>query len=213
MIGLFFLTCLFSAIGCSQEPEDPAWFQSTTTGDVFKSVELITKINDVNSLFDLYKMKREYILRGGESKEIMASLDLRSSQLVKEAETVPAIPGKIDFVAWDIRRLEAGKYEVSGYFVVTGKMDQDWRCKFVAKVDDNDVDMLPPECRKSKRIRHKLYPKTSTWDVGEHKILRQVFDFQSIPYEIFGIFYLYPEKTYGNKFDYGWYVDTEKPKQ
>jgi len=133
--------------------------------------------------------------------------------MVKDADTVPAIPGKIDFVAWDIRRLEEGKYEVSGYFVVIGKLDRDWRCKFVAIVDDNDLDMLPSECRKSKRIIHRLYPKTSTWDIGEHKILRRIFEFKPIPYKIHGIFSLYPENTWANKFEYGWYVDTEKPEK
>jgi len=79
----------------------------------------------------------------------------------------------------------------------------------VAKVDDSHVDRLPPDSRKEKRLRYKMAPETSTWEVGEHKIVSHIFNFQPIPYEIFGVFYLYPEGTYGDTFEYGWFADPD----
>ena len=209
MIGLSLLICLFFAIGCSQQPEDPAWFQSTMSGDALKGVELITKINDVSSLFDLYKMKREYILRGGESRDIMMELDRRRDQLEKEAKSFPAIPGKLDFLGWDIDKVDGNRYRVSCYFVVTGKMDHDWIFKLLAKVDEKDASMLPPENQKSGRVKWQVYPKTSTWDPGEHKIISKIVDLKPIPYNIYARFFIWPEGIYQDVFFYGWFADPD----
>ena len=209
LTGFCVLFLVLSAASCSRAPEDPAWFQSTTSGDTLDSTKLIEKISQVDSLFNLYDMKREYVLRGGESGEIMEALDQRRDQLVKEAEAFPAIPDKLDFFGWDIDKVDGNKYRISCYFVVTSKMERDWILKIVGKVDEKHVPMLSPENQKAKRVKWQLYPKTSTWDPGEHKILSQVVDLQPIPYRIGAVFFIYPEKKYRKAFSYGWFADVD----
>jgi len=221
MIGLSFFICLFFAIGCSQQPEDPAWYQSTTSGDTLESKELITKINDVNSLFDLYEMRQEYVLRGGDSSDIMMELDRRRDQLVESAETFPAIPGKLDFLGWNIQWAgvdpdrqgseDTEKYRISGYFVVTGKMDRDWIWKIMTKVDEKDASVLPPDRQKCRYVNWQVHPKTSTWEPGEHHVVSTVMELKPVPYYIFATMFIYPELINHGAFDYGWFVDPDLP--
>lgn len=207
VLAISFLT----VSGCGPKPneEEPDWFRSTSTGKNLTDQTLLTKIDSTYDLFTLYRMKRQYVMRGGKSQAIVKALDERRNEIVDAHDRQTAIPDKLDFIDWEIRRVADGSYEVSAYFVVTGKMDRDWRCKLVAKVDDSHVDKLPPDSRKEKRLRYKLTPETSTWEVGEHKILSHIFDFQPIPYKIFGVFSLYPEGTYGDMFEYGWFADPD----
>ena len=193
--------------GCSREPGETAWFQSTETGGTLTEDQLRAEINRTDSLFDLYDMKREYILRGGDSREIMAELNSRRDQLVEEAEAEPAIEEKLDFLGWNIEKIDRGRYRVSCYFVVTGKMERDWILKLLAKVDKQHIPMLPPEWQKAERIRWQVFPKTSTWEPGEHKIISEIVELESIPYNIYARFYLYPEKIFQDPFFYGWFAD------
>jgi hypothetical protein len=209
LTGFCVLFLVLSAASCSRAPEDPAWFQSTTSGDTLTSAQLGERINRTDSLFDLFDMKREYILRGGDSEKIMIALDKRRDQLTEEAEAFPAIPDKLDFLGWDIKKLEENKYRISCYFVVTGKMDRDWILKIISTVDEKHAHLLPPDNQKSKRIAWKVYPKTSTWDPGEHKILSEIVELQPIPYNIFARFFLYPEKINHDVFHYGWFADPD----
>ena len=195
--------------GCSRAPEDPAWFQSTTSGDTLTSAQLGERINRTDSLFDLFDMKREYILRGGESEKIMIALDKRRDQLTEVAEAFPAIPDKLDFLGWDIDKMDNNKYRISCYFVVTGNMDRDWIFKLIAKVDEKHAHMLPPENQKGRRIKWQVYPKTSTWDPGEHKIISELVELQSIPYNISARFFLWPEGECQKPFSYGWFADPD----
>jgi len=207
--GCCFLLLVFSIAGCSQAPEDPAWFQSTTSGDTLNSAQLTSKIKATDSLFDLYDMKREYILRGGDSRDIMVELDRRRDKLVEEVEAFPAIPGKLDFLGWDIDKMDNNKYRISCYFVVVGKMDKDWIFKLLAKVDEKHAPLLPPENQKSQRVKWQVYPKTSTWDPGEHKIIYELVELQPIPYNIYARFFIWPENIYQDVFSYGWFADPD----
>jgi hypothetical protein len=209
LIGFGALFLVFSAVNCSRAPEDPAWFQSTTSGDTLSGNQLTEKITREDSLFNLYDMKREYILRGGESRDIMKELDQRRDQLVKDAEVFPAIPGKLDFLGWNIDKMDNNKYRISCYFVVVGKMDKDWIFKLLAKVDEKHAPMLPPENQKSRQVKWQVYPKTSTWDPGEHKIIYELVELQPIPYNISARFFIWPENIYQDVFSYGWFADPD----
>ena len=199
----------WTAGGCSRAPEEPAWFQETATGHFLESDQVLSKISKVDSLFELYRMKREYILRGGDSKDVMQSLDERRDQLVGKAPTFPAIPGKLDFCGWDIEKVGDNEYQVFGYFVVTGKMDRDWILKIMANVDDKHIQMLPLEQQKAGRAKWQVYPKTSTWDVGEHHILGEIIELRPIPYHISARFFLWPELINQDVFSYGWFADPD----
>ncbi|MDP8215657.1 MAG: hypothetical protein RAO92_10565 [Candidatus Euphemobacter frigidus] len=209
LIGFCVLFLVLSAESCSRAPEDPAWFQSTTSGDTLSSNQLTKKINQEDSLFNLYDMKREYILRGGESREVMVALDKRRDQLTEAAEIFPAIPEKLNFLGWDIDKVDGNKYRISCYFVVVGKMDRDWIFKLLAKVDEKHVPMLAPENQKSRRVKWQVYPKTSTWDPGEHKIISEIVELQPIPYFICARMFLYPEFIHHGVFNYGWFADPD----
>jgi len=209
LTGFCVLFLVLSAASCSRAPEDPAWFQSTTSGDTLTSAQLGERINRTDSLFDLFDMKREYILRGGESEKIMIALDKRRDKLTEAADTFPAIPDKLDFLGWDIDKMDNNKYRISCYFVVVGKMDKNWIFKLLAKVDEKHAPMLPPENQKGRRMKWQLYPKPSTWDPGEHKILSELVELQPIPYNIYGRFFLWPEGKYQDVFSYGWFADPD----
>ena len=209
LTGFCVLFLVLSAASCSRAPEDPAWFQSTTSGDPLSSNRLTEKINHTDSLFDLYEMKREYILRGGESGDIMKELNQRRDQLVKKAEAFPAIPGKLDFFGWDIDKVDGNKYRISCYFVVTGKMERDWIFKLIGKVDEKHAHLLPPENQKYRSVKWQEYPKTSTWDPGEHKIISEIVELQPIPYNIYARFFIWPENKYQDVFSYGWFADPD----
>jgi len=211
------LTCIVLAclviwpIGCGsgQAPEEAEWYQSTATGKSLSDDQLLAKITRESNLFRLYEMKRSYIMGGGKSQAIVKALDARRDELVAARELSEAIPGKVDFVDWNIKKQDDGTHLVSAYLVVKNKPERDWRMKFIANVDEQHVDMLPPDSRAAKRLRHKINPETSTWEPGEHKILSQVFNFKAIPYEICGVFYLYPDGVYGETFKYGWFADPD----
>lgn len=209
LAGICLVFLMVSATSCSRAPDDPAWFQSTTSGDTLSSDQLTEKLHKTDSLFQLYDMKREYILRGGDSRKIMEVMDKRRDQLAENSEVFPAIPDKLDFLGWDITKIGGAKYRISCYLVVTGEIDRDWILKIVGSVDEEHASLLPPKNQKSKRIKWQLYPKTSTWDFGEHKILSKVVDLQPIPYNISAVFLLYPEKKYGKAFRYGWFADVD----
>lgn len=200
---------VLTGISCSRVPENPAWFQSTATGDALKLDQLTAKINQTDSLFDLFKMKYEYILRGGDSQEVMMALDRRRDQLVEETEAFPAIPEKLDFLGWDIEKVDDHRYRISGYFVVRGKMDRDWTFRIMTKVDDQHVPLLPVERQKAKYINWQIFPKTSTWDIGEHKVLSTIMQLEPIPYYIYARMYLYPEYINQADFAYGWFTDPD----
>jgi len=198
-------------VSCSRAPEDPAWFQSTATGEALGPDQLAEKIERIDSLFDLYDMKREYILRGGDSRVVMEEMDHRRDQLVEAAEAFPAIPEKLDFLGWDIEKVDARRYRISGYFVVKGEMERDWIFKIMTKVDDQHVSLLPPERQEMKYINWQIYPKTSTWEPGEHHILSTVMELQPIPYYIYARMFYWPERINHGVFTYGWFADPNLP--
>lgn len=205
---------IFSAsalVGCSRAPEDPAWFQSTDTGKSLDPEELAAKIGRTDSLFDLYDMKREYILRGGDSREIMAELDRRRDELVEATEVIPAVPEKLDFLGWEIEKIGGRRYRISGYFIGRAEMDKDWVWKIMTKVDDQHVSLLPPERQEMKYINWQVYPKTSTWDPGEHHILSTVMELEAIPYYIYARMIFWPERINHEVFTYGWFADPGLP--
>ncbi len=207
---VFFMILLgCGGIACSRTPEEPSWFQATSSGETLDGARLTAIIRQTDSLFDLYDMKREYILRGGDSPEIMQELDRRRDQLAATIERFSAIPGKLDFLGWDIRKVAGNRYRISCYFVVVGKMDRDWILKLMAKVDEKHAHLLPPENQVDGRMRWQVYPKTSTWDPGEHKIIAEIVELQPIPYDIFARFFLWPEDTYQDAFSYGWFADPD----
>ncbi len=197
------------AAGCSRAPEAPAWFQSTTSGDILDEDQIRTRINRTDSLFELYRMKREYILCGGDSREVMEALDARRDQVAEEIKAFPAIPDKLDFLGWDIEKAGDRKYRVSCYFVVRGKMDRDWILNLMAKVDEKDAHMLPPENQQDGRCKWQAFLKTSTWDVGEHQIATQFIDLQPVPYYIFARFFIWPDDIWHDVFSYGWFADPD----
>lgn len=199
--------------GCSRAPEEPAWFQSTASGDILDEDQIRTRISRTDSLFELYRMKREYILCGGDSREVMEVLDARRDQVAGEIEAFSAIPGKLDFLGWDIEKVATGKYRVSCYFVVTGKMERDWILKIIARVDDQHVSHLPPESQEAGQVRWQAFPKTTTWDVGEHQIISEFIELGPIPYEIFARFFAWPEDIYHEVFSYGWFADPDSAEQ
>jgi len=209
LLGLGIFLSALSGVGCSRAPEDPAWFQSTTLGDTLADNRLVEKINQTDSLFKIYSMKREYILRGGESRGIMSALNRRRDQLVKATESFTVIPGKLDFFGWDIDKVDDNKYRISCYFIVTGKMERNWTFKLVGKVDEKQAHLLPPENQKHRSVKWQVYSKTSTWDPGEHKIISKIVELQPVPYDISAVFYIYPEKKYGKPFLYGWFADVD----
>jgi len=204
---LIILGGILSGCGTDFRSEDAQWFQNTESGKALPGKEITDRINQENNLFSLYEMKRAYIMSGGKSQAIVKALDKRRDGLVEAKETEEAIPGKVDFIDWDISRLDDGRYMASAYFIVKEKPDRDWRMKFIANVDDQHIKMLPPDSRASKRLRWKINPDTSTWEKGEHKILSHIFEFKPIPYDISGVFFLYPDNVYGNRFEYGWFAD------
>jgi len=212
--------CLTAGVlaGCSRCQEEPAWFQST---DIRGEEDLLNKIQSVDCLFALESMRREYVLRENEpSQAVLEALDSRAGRLVAEAEVFPAIPGALDFLGWKIERIGSGsakqktddrrKYRVSGYFVVTGRMDRDWIFKIMTKVDDQHVFLLPPDRQKAKYLNWQIYPKTSTWKPGEHYVLSTTVELKPIPYYIFARMFLYPELINHDVFAYGWFADPDE---
>lgn len=209
LAGICLVFLMVSATSCSRAPDDPAWFQSTTSGDTLSSDQLTEKLHKTDSLFQLYDMKREYILRGGDSRKIMEAMDTRRDQLAENSEVLPAIPDKLDFLGWDIKKIGGAKYRISCYFVVTGEMERDWILKIVGAVDEKHISLLPPKNQKIKYAKWQLNPKTSTWEPGEHKILSQIVELKPIPYNIAAVFFLYPEREYCKAFRYGWFADAD----
>lgn len=208
------------AAGCSRDSEEPAWFQSSQSGAPLGPDAINQRIAGVDSLFLLVEMKRAYILRSGEPEnEVIEALDRRRDQLVESAEAFPAIPGKLDFLGWRIRPAaeipgrewsdNQGKYEISGYFVVTGEMDRDWIFRIMTKVDEQHVSHLPPDRREAGYLNWQIYPLTSTWDPGEHYVLSTVVDLAPVPYFIYARMYLYPEYINQGDFAYGWFADPD----
>lgn len=217
LLGFGFFGVLFG-IGCTRVKEEPAWFQST---EIVSTDDLLGKIKNVDCLFALNSMKREYILQEGEpNMTVLMALDARIDQLVDQSEVFPAIPGALDFLGWKIQRVSEDqtasearntrKYQVSGYFVVTGKMERDWIFKIMTKVDDEHVSLLPPDRQKAKYLNWQVHPKTSTWEPGEHYVLSTIVELMPIPYYIFAQMFLYPEMINHAAFAYGWFADPEE---
>lgn len=217
VFAIALLGWMVAAGGCRRAPEEPAWFHSPETGEVLGPEALGEIIQDTDCLFRIDEMKRELIFRGGEEvPEIMAALNRRRDRLVEETEAFSAVPGALDFLGWRIRptsevpgrewETREGRYEISGYFVVTGEMDRNWIFRIMTKVDDQHVHLLPPERQQARYINWQIFPRTSDWSPGEHHILSTIMDLQPIPYYIYARMYLYPEFINQPDFAYGWFA-------
>ncbi len=211
-----------TAVACSRAPEDLPWFKSEESGLRLDPDEIQARIDGVDCLFRIHDMKRDFILQGGDGAEaVLAALDGRRDQLVEKTKPFPAVPGALDFFAWRIRpaseipgrqwERDQGKYEISGYFVVTGEMDKDWIFKVMTQVDDQHVSLLPPDRQQAKYLNWQVFPRTSTWEPGEHHILSTIADLQPIPYYIFAQMYIWPERVQHGVFAYGWFADPDLP--
>lgn len=215
-LGLSLLSVL-SGFGCSRDREEPGETQSTE----FPSMDaLLREIQSVDCLFELKEIKEKYALReGGLNKKLLAVLDARRDELVENTDAFPAIPGALDFLGWKIQWMglnpdrrkgdDREQYRISGYFVVTGKMDRDWTFRIMTKVDECHVSQLPAERQKFGYLNWQIPAATSTWSPGEHHILSTIADLRPIPYYIYARMFYPPELLNHSAFAYGWFADPD----
>ncbi len=211
ILGIGILGCGILGFGCSRAPEDPAWFQSTKSGDLLSEDQLVGKINNTDSLFGLHEMRRKYIILGGKSASVIEALELRRDQLVEEIEPFPAIPGKLDFFEWDIRKIGEKRYRVSCYFVVREKLEYDWNLNIMTKVDEEHADLLPADRQQAGYVNWRIRPPASSWEPGEHQILSRIIELEPVPYYINARMMWWPERLNHAVFTYGWFADTDQP--
>lgn len=215
-VGILLAAVLVLA-GCSPEKPKPDRDQSPGVSGAGAWRE---KVSQVADLFELQALREEYLQQAIEpDREIIAALDARRDQLVKETDAFPAIPGALDFLGWKIQELgpdpdrRAGddrkRYRISGYFVVTGKMDKNWTFRIMTKVDKQHLSYLPPDRRKPGYLNWQIPTETSTWQPGEHHILSTVMELRPIPYYIYARMYYYPEMINHANFAYGWFADPD----
>jgi len=207
------LACLAKAVlgGCGSDcrPDDVRWYQATAACGNLPAGQLLEAISRQDSLFRLYEMKRDYIMGGEDSQAIVVALDARRDELVSARETAAAIPGKVDFVDYEVRKLAEGGYLVSAYFVARERPARDWRLNLIAKAEEAP-SARRPGTPPAAALRYKLQPETSVWKKGEHRILSQAFDFDAISYEISGEFFLYPDGVYADPFKCGRFAASDE---
>lgn len=217
LIGWGLILGVLTVSACSRAPEDPAPPRPVA---VTEPETLPEKIQNVDSLFELHTLREEYLGREEETDPaVVAALNERRDRLVEEADAFPAIPGKLDFLGWNIewagpdpdRRPDDDResYRISGYFVVTGEIDRDWIFRVITKVDDRHVPHLPPDRRNARYLNWGAFTNSSAWSPGEHHVLTAVAELKPVPWYIYGRMFYPPELLNHANFTYGWFADPD----
>ncbi len=191
--------------GCSRAPEDPAWFQSTTTGEALPADQLRLAINRTESVFDLQRMKREYILRGGVDRAVIAELDRRREEILTEQPELGSPGPKVDLLAFDYLRVGPGRYRAEYLFRARQPLPADLRISIYGGVLPEDIDSLSPAMREAGRRSevwaHRPVPSADQWEVGEYIYISHHLQGADIPYSI--ALKLYQDEAPGSE-DWDW---------
>lgn len=198
-------------LGCSREPENPAWFQSTSTGDLLSEEVLRTKIDQIENIFAIYRMKEEYSLHGGESKVIADLLRKRWEELLAEQPPPQAISPAVDLVAFDYKIVQPGEYRADFICRANNPLDNEYWVALHGIVDESNRHLLSKarreENKKSEKWSFKPNPPTTAWPVGEYVLFSQTVSAPPIPYDMFILLYGRDGKSgrYGNRIQLGRY--------
>lgn len=204
--GIIFL--LWCGSGCSRVPEEPSWFQSTSTGSVLSDNQLLGEISRTDSLFDLREMKREFILyRGGEPRIVLEELDRRFEEIMAEKPVLGSPSPEVDLVAFDYRKIGTGRYRADYLFQVNQPLRTDLRIALYGMVAPEHIDRISTARREEGKSSEvwSLQPElpTSAWREGDYRFLSQEFSAEAIPYNMMMVFYdpdRSPEST-GSRFN------------
>ncbi len=203
---------IVSLPACSQAPEDPAWFQSKTTGDPSDEGALINRVNATDDIVVLFGMKEEYSSRGGESDAVNRTLSERMDILVSQGVPLGSPCPEVDLVAFDYRRPGPNQYYVDFLFRVNKQFKTNLAIGITGKVSAEDRDQLSSKRRKAGKESEswsvKPVPPTSAWRPGEYVLVSSAIKAWPIAYNIQISFYdptvKSGEQQYGNVVPLGW---------
>ncbi len=192
-LPLLMAIALVSIFGCSQAPEDPAWFQSTATGKVLSDEVLIGRIRSAGDPIAIYRMREEYRLRGGDSAEAKDALEQRLAELVSTLSPLGSPCPEADLIAFDYRKVGPADYRADYLFRVNQPFEQDLRIGLYGTVAPEHLDRIsgPRRAAGKKSEFWQLIPSpaTSTWTPGKEIFLSQHVNASPIPYNLSMIFY------------------------
>ncbi len=194
LLGTFLVVCALAGPGCSRRPEDPAWFQSSQTGKMLPIEELKAEIDRTDSLFDLFKMKRQFVLfREGEPRLILEALDRRRDRILAERTPLGSPCPEADLVAFDYRYIGPGRCRADYLFRVNRAFPANLEIALHGSVDPEHRDLIS-EARREDGKESEVWvlrpePPTSAWGEGEVRLLSHAFSAQAIPYNLMMLFY------------------------
>ncbi len=203
---------LVSLSACSRAPEDPAWFQSKTTGDPVDEGALINRINATDDIVVLFRMKEEYSSRGGEADAVNRALSERMDILASQGVPLGSPCPEVDLVAFDYRRPGPNRYYVDFLFRVNKQFKTNLAIGITGKVLAENRDQLSPKRRKAGKESEswsvKPDPPTSAWRPGEYVLVSSAINARPIAYN-FQISFYDPAKQsggqlYGDVVPLGW---------
>jgi len=193
-------------------PEDPAWFQSTTTGEALGEDILSAKINQVDDIFTIYRLKEKYLSRDGESQAVAKDLENRWEELLKNYTTSQTICPEADLIAFDYKKVGANQYRADFLFKVNQPFSKDYKIALYGVVDENNRHLLS-ESRRRRGKKSEAWssgpdPSTRDWSEGEYVFISNVIEAQPIPYNMYTILYDREGRcAHGQRVDLGWRVN------
>ncbi len=179
--------------GCSREPEDPAWFRSSETGKILPIDELKAEIERTDSLFDLFEMKRQYVISQGRMEpRVIETIDRRRDRILTERPPLGSPCPEVDLVAFDYRYIEPGRYRADYLFRVNRSFSADLEISLQGSVAPEHLDLIS-KTRREEGKESEVWvlrpdPPTSTWGEGEVRLLSHGFSARAIPYNLMMLF-------------------------
>jgi len=180
--------------GCSRGPEESAWFRSSESGKVLPFEELKADIQRTDSLFDLFDMKRQYVLSQGRMEpRVIEEIDRRRDRILAERPPLGSPCPEVDLVAFDYRYVEPGRYRADYLFRVNGSFSADLEISLQGSVAPEHLDLISKARREDGKESEvwvlRPDPPTSTWGEGEVRRLSHPISARAIPYNLMMLFY------------------------
>ena len=207
VVGIFIIVSLPA---CSKAPEDPAWFQSKSNGESLDQDALISRIEEVDDIFVIYRMREEYRRRGGQSEEINNAMAKRWKDLLSNHSTIGSPCEESDLIAFDYRKIGPERYRADYLFKAKRSFKTDFRILLYGVVAPEDLNNISETRRKAGKKSNvwnfNPVPPTSAWTAGDYYLLSQTISSTDIPYNMSMIFYDPARQPgqYGEKVQLGW---------
>jgi hypothetical protein len=179
---------IVSFLACSRDTEDPAWFQSTESGESLDDTALISMVGTVDNLITLHRMKAEYEHREGGSVPVNTAMKKRGEQLLAGRPPLGRLCEEVDLIAFDYRKISHDRYQADYLLKINRGLRSELRITLVGAVAPEDSDQLSAKRRKagkkSEVWKFMPSPPAPDWVPGEYLLLSQTFKGQDIPYNM-----------------------------